>query len=128
MHTTGWIAAGLSGLLGAWLCFDGLRALVVGDYVTPRTGRYAGQLGPWSATFRALGIDPRSTPVKMLHVAVGAALIASVVLIMVSPRLGWRCLLASCVCALWYLPFGTLAMLIALVLLLLPGSHAWAPG
>lgn len=45
MHWTGWTVAILGVILGSWLLFDGTRALVVGDYVTPRSGKYAGQLG-----------------------------------------------------------------------------------
>ena len=29
-----------------WMFADGLRAFVVGDYLTPKSGEYAGQLGP----------------------------------------------------------------------------------
>jgi hypothetical protein len=35
-------------VMGAWLLFDGFRALATGHYTTPASGPYAGQLGPWS--------------------------------------------------------------------------------
>jgi hypothetical protein len=41
--------------------YDGSRALIVGDYVTPKSGAYAGQLGPWAKLVAAVGIEPRST-------------------------------------------------------------------
>jgi hypothetical protein len=58
---------------GSWMGFDGIRALTVGDYVTPRTGPYAGQLGPWRLVVGAVGLDPRGTPMKLGFVAFGAA-------------------------------------------------------
>lgn len=123
MPIPGWIAGGLCLVIGAWLAFDGSRALIVGDYVTPKSGQHAGQLGPWSAVFRSRGIDPRSTPIKLLHVVVGVMLCASVILLLLHPRLGWRCLLAASICGLWYVPFGTLTLLVAIVLLALPSMR-----
>lgn len=40
-----------------WMVFDGSRALLLGDYVTPAAGPYAGELGPWADVMRAIGID-----------------------------------------------------------------------
>jgi len=37
-----WIIIVLAITLAGWLAFDGTHALVTGDYVTPRTGQYAG--------------------------------------------------------------------------------------
>jgi len=58
-------------VVGSWMAFDGFRAMLMGDYVTPQTGRYAGQLGPWAALLRAVRVDPLSWPVKAAHIAVG---------------------------------------------------------
>lgn len=49
-----------------WMAFDGVRALATGDYVTPSSGPYAGQLGPWSQVVSAVGIPPRSTAMKAI--------------------------------------------------------------
>ncbi len=57
MHWLGWVVAALALIEGGWLAFDGGRALIVGDYVTPSSGPSAGQLGPWSKVVSALGID-----------------------------------------------------------------------
>jgi hypothetical protein len=46
LHWTAWLIAALVLLNGGWMAFDGGRALMLGDYVTPRTGQFAGQLGP----------------------------------------------------------------------------------
>lgn len=54
-----------------WMAYDGGRALVVGDYVTPRTGEHAGQLGPWSNVVAAAGLEPRSTLVKTIFLGYG---------------------------------------------------------
>jgi len=46
------------------MAFDGTRALIVGDYIRPQTGEYAGQLGPWAKLVRKIGIAPESTFMK----------------------------------------------------------------
>ena len=38
VHWTAWLVMALVLLNGGWMAFDGGRALVVGDYVTPKTG------------------------------------------------------------------------------------------
>lgn len=105
-------------LLGpGWLFFDGAHALVAGDYVTPSSGRYAGQLGPWAHIFEAVGIDPRSLFVKLLHVAVGAANVA-LGAAWAFGREGLRKILTAAVAlSLWYVPFGTIIAIIILILL-----------
>src|SRR5688572_12949035 len=70
---TRWLVVALAGIESGWMVFDGARALVVGDYVTPQTGEYAGQLGPWAALISAIGIDPRSTAMKLAFVGYGGA-------------------------------------------------------
>ncbi len=39
-----------------YMAFDGSRALLVGTYITPQSGPFAGQLGPWSSLVANLGI------------------------------------------------------------------------
>ena len=53
----------------------GHRAFIVGDDVTPRSGPYAGQLGPWSRVVSAARIEPRPSPMKSIFVVCGAALL-----------------------------------------------------
>ena len=36
----------LAGVEAGWMVFDGTRALVVGDYVTPSSEEHAGEPGP----------------------------------------------------------------------------------
>ena len=57
MHWTGWVVVLFAFLEGGWFAFDGGHALVTGDYVTPSSGQYADQLGPWSKLVAGLGIE-----------------------------------------------------------------------
>jgi len=61
----------LIALEAGWLAFDGAHAILTGDYVTPSTGPHAGQLGPWAALARAIGVDPRSTGMNAFFLAYG---------------------------------------------------------
>jgi len=81
MHITGTISSALATLVGLWLTFDGSLAMVTGNYVTPKSGAYAGQLGPWSHLIKAIGLDPVSLPIKLLHIVSGMALLVGVVLL-----------------------------------------------
>lgn len=116
-----WVIVVLGVMLGGWLTFDGTRALVVGDYVTPGTGEYAGQLGPWAGLVSSIGIDPRSAFMKLIHVCLGLAWLVAT--IGFRRRASWagRALMACAVLSLWYLPFGTLIGAIQIVLLMRPG-------
>lgn len=114
------LVSGIALLMGAWLAFDGTRALVAGDYTTAKSGPHAGQLGPWSRVISALGLDPRSTPVKALHIVLGVVWMAALLAFIITPSLGWWALAISSICSIWYLPMGTLLSAIELCLLLLP--------
>ncbi|HWP39920.1 MAG TPA: hypothetical protein VNL70_03260 [Tepidisphaeraceae bacterium] len=105
---------------GGWLAFDGGRALVVGDYVTPSSGTHAGRLGRWSKLVSAVGIDPRSTLMKSIHLLLGLAWLVVMVGFVLRLAWTWWGMLACAIAALWYLPFGTLLSVIQIVLLLLP--------
>jgi hypothetical protein len=71
MDWKNWIIVILVVFTAGWMLFDGSRALIVGDYVTPKTGEYAGQLGAWSNLVQAIGIEPRSTLMKLTFVIYG---------------------------------------------------------
>ena len=105
-----------------WALFDGTRALIVGDYITPTTGEYAGKLGPWSNVVRTLGIEPRSTLMKSIFVAYG--LLALIVLTCYLLGYSWArvALIAICILGLWYLPIGTITNLLVLILLFVQRS------
>ena len=118
MDWKSWVVVLLVFLTAGWMLFDGTRAFLVGDYVTPKTGEYAGQLGPWTILVKAVGIEPRSTLMKSIFVLYG--LVALVIAVCFALGLAWArtAMIVVCALGLWYLPFGTLANVIALILLL----------
>ena len=87
MDWKNWIIVILVAFTAGWMLFDGTRALIVGDYVTPQSGEYAGQLGPWSNPVQAIGIEPRSTLMKSIFVLYG--LIALAVAVCFAFGLAW---------------------------------------
>lgn len=117
MRAMRWIVVALALLLGGWLAFDGARALLVGDYVTPSSGAHVGRLGPWAALVEAVGIGPRSTLMKSIHVALGAAWLVSIVGYARNRSWGRKALIGCAALSLWYLPFGTLISVLLIVLL-----------
>ena len=116
-----WIVIVLAFVEGAWLAFDGARALLIGDYVTPRSGPYAGQLGPWSKLVAAAGIPPRSTPMKAIFLALGLVWLLVIGCFAMQVSWAWKGMLVCAVLGLWYLPFGTLFSIVQIALLLSPG-------
>ena len=99
------------------MAFDGGRALVVGDYVTPKSGQYAGQLGPWSKVVSAVGIEPRGTLMKFVFFGYGIIWLAIAAAYLLGADWGWWAALVLAVGALWYLPFGTLLSVVQIVVL-----------
>jgi hypothetical protein len=104
-------------LIGGWLISDGIRALATGDYLTAKSGPRAGQLGPWAQLLAKAKIDPRSSFVKALHIALGVLWLAGLTLFALRHPLGWWLLAAGSVGTLWYLPLGTVLSLVELALL-----------
>src|SRR6185503_11711843 len=124
---TTWLSVFLIASVAGWMVFDGTRALVVGDYVTPQTGEYAGQLGPWSNLVRVVGIEPRSTSMKLIFVTQGLVTLTFVVGHLLNKAWAWTGLLVALLLGLWYLPIGTLVNLLALILLLLTRRKTMPP-
>lgn len=118
MQALKWIVLALALLQGGWLIFDGSRALIVGDYVTPTSGSRAGQLGPWSHVVAAIGFEPRSTFIKCVHLLLGIAWLIALITFAVRPASGWWVAVGCGVATLWYLPVGTVVSIIVIVLLL----------
>lgn len=108
----------LATILGVWMVFDGLRAFVVGDYVTSRTGAHAGRLGPWASIVRAVGLEPRSNLVRGLHVILGGCWLAAVAAVIIKgAQFSWLLLICAGM-SLWYAPVGTVISLIVFAVLL----------
>lgn len=120
MHWLRWVVVALALIEGGWLAFDGGRALLVGDYVTPKSGEYAGQLGPWAKVVSAVGIEPRSTLMKSIHLVLGLTWLGLTICFVLRWSWAWSGMVLCAVLALWYLPFGTLLSLVQIVLLFLP--------
>jgi len=118
MHWIRWLIITLAVINGGWMAFDGARALVVGDYITPSEGAYAGQLGPWAQVVETVGLAPRSTPVKMTFVFYGVVLVLLAGAFAMREAWATRLLLVVAVMGLWYIPFGTLLNVIVILLLL----------
>lgn len=102
-----------------WMLFDGSRALIVGDYVTPASGEYAGQLGPWANLVQRLGIEPRSTFMKSIFVLYGLLALATLGCYWAGYSWAGSALMVICFLGLWYLPFGTIANLIVFFLMMM---------
>jgi hypothetical protein len=122
-----WVVLALAFIEGGWLAFDGGRALVVGDYVTPKSGPHAGRLGPWAKLVSALGIAPRSILMKAIHFTLGLVWLAVMLCYAFGLSWAWAGMLVCAVLGLWYLPFGTLLSVVQIVLLLLPALRGQAP-
>lgn len=103
--------------LGGWMLFDGCHALSTGDYVTPKSGVGAGRLGPWSRVVSAVGLEPRSTGVKLLHVGLGAFWLGALALFHWRAGVGWGALFGAAFATVWYLPVGTVLSIAELFLL-----------
>ena len=119
-----WVAAALAASEAGWMVFDGMRALVVGDYVTPKSGEHAGKLGPWSQLVSAIGIEPRSTAMKLVFVVYGIAWLAVVAAFAVRQPWAWAAMLALAVGSLWYLAAGTVASAVVIAVLLVPAVRS----
>jgi hypothetical protein len=119
VHWTGWIVVGLVAFTGGWMLFDGLHALTTGDFVTPKSGGYAGQLGPWTGLVSAVGLEPRSTLMKAIFVGYGVVCLVVAAAFALRVPGSWWAVLAMAVLGLWYLPFGTAANAIVVAVLLI---------
>ncbi len=104
-------------LQAGWMTFDGTRAFLVGDYVTPSSGEYAGQLGPWAKVVASVGIEPRSSLMKSIFVIYGVAWLIIISNFALNQAWGWLAMLIVAIGTLWYLPFGTISSIIQIVLL-----------
>lgn len=111
-----WIIVALIALTAGWMFFDGLHALATGDYISPSNREYAGQLGPWAGVMRSIGIDPLSTFMKMTIAGLGLLGLTAAAGYASNQPWSGRMLLAFAILVLWYLPFGTFAGILILIL------------
>lgn len=119
MHWSIWVVAILAFFVAGFFVVDGTMALTNGDYITPKSGEYAGQLGPWSKVVSAIGIQPRSTLMKSIFVIFG--LLWTITIVCYLFKLPWThaAMIVFAIGSLWYLPFGTLLGIVQIVLLII---------
>ncbi len=109
----------LAVLQAGWMTYDGARAFIVGDFVTPTTGPYAGQLGPWTNIVRTVGIEPRSSLMKGIFVGHGIVWLIITSFFAQKLHWAWWAMLIAAIGALWYLTIGTVSSLFQIALLIL---------
>jgi hypothetical protein len=126
VHWTGWIVLGLVAIVGGWMLFDGLHALVTGDFVRPESGTHAGRLGPWANVVSGIGLTPRSMLVKIVFVGYASAYLAAGITFIARVPGTWWALVILAFLGLWYLPIGTIANLAVVALLIMPSLRAAA--
>ena len=120
MRRIRWAIALLIVLVAGWMVFDGIHALITGDFVTPESGEHAGQLGPWAVIIEAAGVSPRSTAVKIGFIVYGVVYSGFLAAFLLGWRRGWEGLTFCAFLGLFYLVAGTLLNAIILALLSLP--------
>jgi hypothetical protein len=118
MDWKNWVIVIVVTFTAGWMLFDGTRALILGDYVTPKSGEFAGQLGPWSNLVKAIGIEPRSTLMKLIFVVYGVVALVIGICFVLGQSWAWWGMLVVSILGLWYLPVGTIINIIVIGLLL----------
>ena len=101
-----------------WMAFDGSRALLVGDFITPKTGPSAGQLGPWRHLVVRVGLNPRGTPMKAIFAIYGLTWLTLALGFLRGAAWGWSAMLVAAIGSLWFAPIGTLFSVLQIALLL----------
>jgi hypothetical protein len=120
MHWKNHLIAALILFNAGYMVFDGIHAFVTGDYVTPKSGANAGQLGPWSKIVQATGLNPRSNLVKGFLVLQGMITLALLACYLLRWPWAPMALKLAAVAGLWYFPAGTAINILVLVLLFTP--------
>jgi hypothetical protein len=109
----------LSLLNAGYMAFDGGRALIVGDYIRPKAGAYAGQLGPWTKIVSAIGIDPMSTLMKCIFLLIGIYGVIAALCFAFNVSAGWKMLLVFCILSIWNLMFGTMSCVLVILFMVM---------
>ncbi len=117
-----WVVVLLAVMNFGYMAFDGSRALIKGDYIRPKSGTYAGQLGPWTKLAEKIGINPGSTTMKIIFLALG--LTGLIITVCFVCKISWasNALLVLNILSLWYLVPGTISSSVQIVLLLIRRS------
>jgi hypothetical protein len=106
-----------------WMAFDGSRALIVGNYIAPKSGPHQGEIGPWRHVVSAVGIDPHGTPMKAVFSIYGFVWLLLAVAFARGLPWSWTAMLVAAIGAVWFVPVGTVLSVIQVALLLVFRSH-----
>ena len=115
-----WSAVALCLLQGGYMVVDGVRALVVGSYITPGSGEHAGQLGPWARLVAWVGVEPESTGMRVFFVVLGVLWLVLAFGIATEAPWAWLAGMLMGIGTLWYLVPGTVVSVAVVILLLTP--------
>lgn len=114
-----WIIIFFSVINAGYMAFDGAKALATGDYIRPKSGDYAGQLGPWTKLVTKIGIDPMSTLMKSIFLLFGIAGLIITIGFAANAEWGWKAMLIFNICCAWNLFLGTASSVFQVILLIL---------
>lgn len=117
-----WVVVFLAVMNFGFMAFDGGRALVKGDYIRPQSGKYAGQLGPWTKLVLKIGIEPESTAMKMIFLIWGLAGLAITAFFILNVKWAADGLMIINFLSLWYLVPGTISSGLQIILLIVRKS------
>lgn len=101
-----------------WFLIEGIRALCIGDYFTPKSGKYKGQLGGWAKIVGGVGIDPRSAFMKSTFLFIGIIWFFFIICFALEMTWAWLGMMIMPILTLWYWPVGTLLSAMQIVILL----------
>src|SRR5688572_31086885 len=96
-----WVIVFFALMNAGYMAFDGAKAHITGDYLRPKSGEYAGQLGPWTKIVEKLGIDPMSSFMKTIFLLFGIAGIIITMGFALDTSWGWKAMLIFNICSLW---------------------------
>ena len=102
-----------------FMVVDGGRALATGDYIRPKSGTHAGQLGPWAQAVEKVGINPESTPMKVIFVVWGLVGLYITLSFIQDKPWAWKAMLVVNIASLWYAMVGTFSSMIQIALLVI---------
>ena len=117
-----WVVVLLAVMNFGYMAFDGGRALITGDYIRPKSGVYAGQLGPWTKIVTKAGIKPESTAMKFIFLIWGLTGLVITTGFILKMHWATNGLILINVLSLWYLIPGTISSALQIVLLLVKKS------
>ncbi len=109
----------LLGLVGAFLFVDGTNALVTGSYFEAD-----GEVDRWLEIFAQMPLAPDGITLKILHVVAGTmAMLAAFTIAAGWGAVAWWLGVTASLLVLWFLPWGTLAGAVSILVLSLPGPR-----